>query len=487
MYYKDVSCYAQNSLKKIEGLGLGEIIPVDWMAIITVSKRGRLIFEGEIDYSNIGPYLHEYLKTHMAEIYRINDVSLAANNNERESLDIILSPIREEENYKVFFVVAGKNLRYREKDLKIVRFTTKIVYENVLLNNEIVQEKNYLRNIFDSTESAIISIDLQGKITTANKAVKAVFGIEPEKIVGNNYERYLGGKARKVLEEGMSYVQEHNNSFLAREILFTNKFRGKIVLDIAFTPLNDSKKNVVGIVLIIRDVTNKRVLERELEQLKQFAILGELAAGIAHDIKNPLMNIRGCARILEKSLLHQPGCQEFLEPIIHEVDRINEVVEQMLSYVDITKQNSYALLNINEVLNKCYNVILCHKESKHIVIERDLASELPLIRGNNVQLQQAFVNILLNAVQSIEKEGMIRIISSDISGEKRILISIIDNGIGISPREIGKIFAPFYSTKKNGTGLGLSIVEKVIKEHKGEIKINSKCNQGTRVDVFLPY
>ena len=269
-------------------------------------------------------------------------------------------------------------------------------------------------------------------------------------------------------------------------MVFSNTRGRRKIFSVAISPLNNSKNEVVGVVIIATDITTKKIMERQFEQIKQFAALGEVAAGVAHDIKNPLMSIRGCSRILQKELFDQPRHMKFLEPIIQEVDRINEVVEQMMSYGNIIEKNGYALIDINEVLEKCINVIHFHKGCKYITIQREFADELPLVKGNNVQLQQAFINILINAVQAIEAEGLIKIESHYEREKKHLHIVITDNGKGIKTNELKRIFMPFYTTKEQGSGLGLAIVKRVIKEHKGSTVIKSKPNMGTRVDVLLP-
>jgi signal transduction histidine kinase len=243
---------------------------------------------------------------------------------------------------------------------------------------------------------------------------------------------------------------------------------------------------VVGIVIVATDITTRKILEQQLDQLKHFASLGEITAGVAHEIKNPLMSIRGCSRLLQKELVDNPEYSKLVEPIIHEVDRINAVVEQMISYGHITKQTNYALIDVNEVLEKSITVVHFHQGSKYITIRKELAAGLPFARGHNVQLQLAFINILINAVQAIEQEGIIHIKTNYDKDRKCIRISIADNGQGIAVKDLRKVFRPFYTTKQSGKGLGLSIVNRVIKDHRGKITITSKLHQGTDTEVYLP-
>ncbi len=220
--------------------------------------------------------------------------------------------------------------------------------------------------------------------------------------------------------------------------------------------------------------------------MRQFVLLGELAAGVAHDIKNPLMSIRGCARLLEKNMIGHSYEMEFLRPIITEADRINEVIEQMLSYVYLTKEDSYDLVDLNAILDKCLNVIRFHKKTKQVILEKKLDPEIPFISGNNVELQQAFVNILINAMQAIEEEGRVVVETRYQKETDEIKITIADTGAGISPENMGRVFRPFFTTKKDGNGIGLSIVERVIKKHGGKIQLSSSPDVGTEFMLYLP-
>ncbi|QZY54002.1 two-component system sensor histidine kinase NtrB [Crassaminicella profunda] len=488
MHYSDVSCNVENTLKKMKRLEIDKTIHVDWLGIITFTMSGKFIIDGEMNCLKINNKLIvNLLRKKIRELEIIEDGIIFKFNENNRKINMIVSPIRAHENYKVFFICCTLDESYTERDLAIIKFVTKVSYENVLLDNEIIKERNYLKNLFNSVRSFIIGMDLNGNITTANLVACEVFGWQLKDIIGKNYSFFMDEEVKIKLQKSIGYVIDRNKSYYAKETIYSSSVGGKKIINLTISPINNNKDQVVGVVVIGTDVTKQKIYEREIEQLKQFAVLGELAAGVAHDIKNPLMSIRGCARILEKKLSEQLKYNEFIEPIIYEVDRINETIEQMLSYSFITKEENYSLLNINEVLEKCFNVIRFHKEFKYINIEKKFSKNLPLIKGNNVQLQQAFINILLNAVQAIEIEGVIRIESYNFEDENKVLVIISDNGNGIEKKEIDQIFQPFYSTKSGGTGLGLPIVKRVIEKHGGKIFVHSNVDKGTKFKVYLPY
>lgn len=487
MFYSDVSCNVKNTLENLESLELDKIIHADWMGLLTFTNDKRIFIDGCIDYKGLGnnliirikKYKEQILLQEKSEIYSINDGEM--------KFSVIISPIREQKNYKIFFMSCSLVEDYCDKDLITMDLITKVSYENVLLNNEIVKERNYLENIFNSTESVIISIDLNGKVTKANRAATDILGMKYEEIIKKDIYSILLYQQKEELEKGLEYVINYNKSYTYKESIFYSKNRGKIVIDVVLSPLDDKQNRVVGIVLVASDITKRKILERELEQVKQFALLGEVTAEVAHEIKNPLMSIRGCARILQKDLSENSKYDEFIQPIISEVDRANEVIEQMLSYARMNREYSRTSININEVIEKCANLLSFYKKGKYISIEKDFYEDVNLIEGNVVRLQQVFINILINAVQAIEKEGKIKIKTYNQEKMKKVVVVISDNGIGINPEKIGRIFQPYYSNKKGGTGLGLSIAKKIVEKHSGDIKVKSKLNKGTEFKILFTY
>lgn len=483
IFFSDLSCSPPNSFQKIESLGILNFVPMDWMALISITQK-KVSVDGEKNYKNLNSNkIIELIKSKTEELFKTDSSHLFNFRQENDRVSMMLIPIRSNSHYKVFFVCISDSETYHENTLQSFGIIIKLLYENILINNVKFQEDNYLANILNSTDSVVISTDLEGVITTANSAALKFY--RTKQMIGKNISDFFQNKDNKS-KAVIAQVASSNKCVRFKELLLTTHRGRQHVVNFSVSPLHNSKNYVVGVVIIGSDITAKRVLERQLEQLKQFALLGEVAAGVAHDIKNPLMSIRGCSKILQKTLHERLDCQEYLEPIIQQVDRINEVVEQLLAYGRIAEESNYTIVDINEILEKSINVIHFHRNLKHIVVEKQLAEELPFVQGHNVQLQQAFINILINAVQAIKQEGTITINSRYIESEKSILISISDNGEGIKAKDIKIIFRPFYTTKQPSRGLGLSIVDRVIKAHRGKIVIHSKFNIGTTFDVLLP-
>jgi len=484
MYFPDLSCNPSHTFRKIAALQISNIVPIDWMSLITITPK-KIVIDGEMHYTDVdSQQVIDLLKKDTEQLLLPNTGRLYSLQQSRKNLSVMIVPIRSQDFFRVYFACATFTKEYDTNNLFIMNMIMGIMYENVLLSNAKFQEENYLANILNSTESVVISLNLQGEITTANTAALKLF--QEKMVMGKHISELFEPHISDAICASVTQVGFSNSIVHFKDTLATTKSGNSHVLNIAFSPLHDSKKRVVGVVMIASDITDKRVLEKQIEQLKQFAMLGEVAAGVAHDIKNPLMSIRGCSKILRKQLSEQSDCLEFIDPIIQEVDRINEVVEQMVSYGRITEENTYTLVDINEVLEKSINVMRFHRDSKQIVIKKDLSRNIPFVRGHNVQLQQAFINILINAVQAIADEGTIKIKSEYVTGKKSIRVSITDTGKGIESKDLDNIFRPFFTTKQPTRGLGLSIVERVIQDHNGKIAITSLVNKGTTFNVILP-
>ncbi|MCT4566636.1 MAG: PAS domain S-box protein, partial [Maledivibacter sp.] len=358
MIYSDVSCIVENTLKKLIESRVDEMLKIDFFALITMTKYRKILIDGEINYSSVDhDIVIKLLQEKSDNLYKLEDGTTYKFFQNDKSIDIVVIPVRAQHNYKVFSIFCVVDESYTERDMALMKFLTKVTYENVLLDNEVVKERNYFENIFNSTEVAVMCWDLDGTINLANKATLDILGITPNDLIGQKYTILLTEEEKEVVANRIRSVVENNKICNAKNLLFTKYIYGEKYVDLSYCPINDNKNQVVGIMLIARDITKLKIYERQLEELKQFAVLGELATGVAHNIRNPLMSIRGCAKILEKKLSYEEKYNEFIKPIIDEVDRVDEKIKQMLSYSFITKEDIYSLLDINEVLEKCFNVV----------------------------------------------------------------------------------------------------------------------------------
>jgi len=222
--------------------------------------------------------------------------------------------------------------------------------------------------------------------------------------------------------------------------------------------------------------------EEQLLRASRLSALGELAAGLAHEIRNPLGSIRGTAEIVKDSTLSEEQRAEFATIMIREVDRLNQVVTNFLSFARPGAAGKDRC-DLNAVLNEIVEISTaeCQKNRVSVQLKR---MELPLVPAEADQLKQVFLNLLLNAVQAMPDGGHLEITTRQRNGTVAVIFA--DNGSGIPREIIGKIFNPFFSTRHSGTGLGLAISQRIIQAHGGQIDVASEVGKGTRFEVQLP-
>ncbi len=488
MYFFNITYDVENRLNYLRESGFDKILHSDWLGLITITNEKRVIVNSVNDYKYLGSTnIIKLLTLEEIDLINFNKGTFFTVTENNVDYNLILGVVCEWEGNKTVLVSCSFDKKYDEKELIIFNLLKKISYENVVLSNQMIKEKNYLQNIFDSTELGFISINLQGEIIKVNKIIYDELGVQSQDIIGKSFYGYLTSFQRKKMEKDIEYITFNNKRVTYKDIIFENKLGEKMILNMTISPLIDGQNHVYGVVIVITDITKTIILEKELEQVKKISLLGDVSSNIAHEIRNPLMGIRGCARILQKGIDKNNQQYEFMESIISEVDSANSVIERFLSYSRMNRNDTFTLIDLNEALEKCSNLIFFYKENKQIVVKKYLCENSPRIKANIVKLQQAFLNIFINSVQAIEDEGTITIKTSYDEIKKEIVAEISDTGCGIENDKIKGIFDPYITTKRDGTGLGLSITKKIIENNGGKIFVNSKKNLGTDFKIVFQY
>jgi two-component system sensor histidine kinase HydH len=227
--------------------------------------------------------------------------------------------------------------------------------------------------------------------------------------------------------------------------------------------------------------------EEQLRRAERLSTLGELAAEITHEIRNPLASIKGTAEILQDPSTPYSKREEFSQLMLEEVNRLNHVIENFLELARFQRLHREKT-NVNEILERILQIFDFQLGRKNITARTHFASDLPDIQLDASQMEQAVLNLLLNAVAAMPDGGMIELTTElhKIDGSEKVLIEIADTGAGISPEHLPYVFNPFFTTRSDGTGLGLSIVRRILKAHGGSVEISSETGKGTRVTLVLP-
>ena len=265
----------------------------------------------------------------------------------------------------------------------------------------------------------------------------------------------------------------------------------KITLGVSVVPLQQDKKTT-GVVLAINDITSSKQSQDTLWRIDRLANLGTLAAGMAHEIKNALV----AGKTFIDLLLEKNKDTELVQVVGRELGRIDAIVSRMLKFAGPDRPVIHPV-SVHEILDHSLRLVRTRQQDKLISLNQSFQADPDLVRGDDYQLQQAFVNLLLNALEAMGPHGTLTVStetmsadtagkSSKESGSRRVHITIADSGEGIAPEHLDRVFDPFFTTKSEGTGLGLPITRRIIEDHQGTVTVNSRPRKGTTFRIILP-
>ena len=331
--------------------------------------------------------------------------------------------------------------------------------------------KNLNDNILKSLDSGVVTLDLDGNVISANRMSKEILGLQSDEQV-LNHDIYDFFPALN-LENLISTKRE--------QILYTKSTGDKITLGFSSSLLQGDEDETQGYILIFQDLTEIKVLEDKLKNSEKLAILGQLASGLAHEIRNPLSAISGAIEILSSEVENSSDNLRLINVASSEIERMNLIVEDFSILTNPMLKEGMSV-DMSIILNETIDTFSKTLKRSDIDIERQIESEIYVI-GDSYRLKQSVWNLLLNAMQSITGQGVIRI--EALTEKENVIIKISDSGCGISQKNISNIFDPFFTTKNSGTGLGLVIVQKVIEGYNGKIDVVSAENEGSTFIITM--
>jgi two-component system nitrogen regulation sensor histidine kinase GlnL len=341
--------------------------------------------------------------------------------------------------------------------------------------------------ILDSINSAIVCLDQSLRVCYVNSTAEALFGASSSTLLGKDFDRLFSQVEFNTITSSLSDFWPQAQALTEHEARLTLSNGKSIIADYSIYPLDDTQPE--GITLVeIRPVDRQlQIAREEISQLHNRASQ-QFARGMAHEIQNPLGGIRGAAQLLEKEIT-QPSMKEYTDVIISEVDRLQALVKNMLGPNTKVDRKPVNILEILEHIRK----LLLAAEPDKFIIRRDYDPSIPELLADRDQLIQAFLNIALNAVQALEKDGEItfktrvgrQFTIGQTSHPLVMQVGIIDNGRGISSELGNTIFLPMVTDKAQGSGLGLTIAQEIISRHGGLIRPES-LTSGTMFSIFLP-
>jgi two-component system sensor histidine kinase HydH len=352
-----------------------------------------------------------------------------------------------------------------------------IVQNYYAVDRSLAEMKTYTENVVESMADGLISVNRERKIVTLNRKAAEFFGTTEEDLKNKEISKILGIDLDPLLKDQRGVLRDWG-------LKVAGESGTQIPLSLSVAPLKDENDQEMGSVILLRDLREIRDLQERVRRSERLASLGRLAAGVAHEIRNPLSAIRGFAQFFQSRFKGQEKEQEYAAVMVREVDRLNRVITALLDFAR-PKEPHRELQNAGEILEQTLKVLEAELAKRNIAVEKNLEGSLPKILVDRDQLSQALFNLLLNALESMEGGGRIRI-AMENADAKALAISISDTGRGIPKEDLERVFEPFFSTKRKGTGLGLAIVHQIVESHKGVIRVESREGEGTTFRITLP-
>jgi PAS domain S-box-containing protein len=361
---------------------------------------------------------------------------------------------------------------------------------------ELADLKSYTDNILASLTNGIVTVDLDGRVVTLNPAAELMTGFFAGEVIG----RYCTEVFAQTPELGEILMETIASRSATPGVSATLRRRNgrTLPVEISAAPLKGGEGKDLGVIAAIRDLTVVRELENRLRRSDRLAALGSLAAGLAHEIKNPLTSLLTFSRHLPRRFDDEQFRAKFQSMVPRELERINGIVERLLELARPTRLN-FAAVRVPALLERAAELYADEMESRGVQVARDYTRDLPALWVDAEALYQALVNLVRNALDAMpsggrltlragwaDDEHVVRPGRRPTLGVRRVRIEIEDSGVGISSDDADRIFNPFYTTKDGGTGLGLALTHKIVEDHGGSIDFRATAAGGTVFRIVLP-
>jgi two-component system sensor histidine kinase HydH len=326
----------------------------------------------------------------------------------------------------------------------------------------------------------LVATDAGGRLSAFNQTAEAILRRTASEVLGKPAEEILPGSCRDLF---LTLAAERR--LIEREIDCAVEEGRTIPLDIIATTLCEENGAFVGHVILFRDMTEIRRLEEEVARSRRLASLGSLAAGVAHEIRNPLSSIKGFATWFRERYRDNPEDRETADVMIREVDRLNRVITQLLEFARPLTMNRIPT-SLQALIRHALKMVEGEAQAKRVMVETDLSPEVGEIPLDADRMTQVLLNLFQNAIGAMDAGGLLRV-SLARRDERTVRITVADTGIGIPKEDLPRVFDPYFTTRSSGTGLGLAIVHKIVEAHGGEVRLESEPGQGTTAAVLLPF
>jgi len=370
--------------------------------------------------------------------------------------------------------------------------------QNYLLR--LAQEKGFLETVFNAIQEAIIVTDSRGRITYLNDVACEIFGLDGKDAIGKRLDERVRGldwdaltKTGTAVSRDMEIFYPTNRiiNFYVVPLIIERREGLSGIGDSAppeSTPAGKAAEHV-GHAMILRDITEHRRSEQQTIESERLNALTLLAAGVAHEIGNPLNSLHIHLQLMQRQAQKLDGAaraqlEESIDIARSEVSRLDSIVTQFLRAIRPSKPQ-FQPENVNNLVDEAVRFFAPEIQDRDMVVEQELRSDLPLLQLDRDQMKQAFYNVIKNSFEAMKRRGILRIRTD--RDDTHVLVSFTDTGGGMSPENLSHVFEPYFTTKASGSGLGLLIVRRIVREHGGELSIESNEGKGLTLTIRLPY
>jgi two-component system nitrogen regulation sensor histidine kinase GlnL len=346
--------------------------------------------------------------------------------------------------------------------------------------------QSYHEDLLSSLQDGVIVLDPHGRIVSINQAAEELTGFSLSQLLDRHLDEVfppLAALAARTLAMNRSHADLDGHVMRADG----TRLSVSTVVSLVSHPSGENR----GIVLVLRDLSRVRDMEEQLRRSDRLAALGVLAAGVAHEVRNPLVGVRAAAQLMEREPGFPPTLHEFTGIIIREVDRLNRIVGELLAFAGPRPLQRRAC-NINRILEEALGLLESAVQAGRVSVVRRYDPEVPPVAGDPDGLLQVFLNLIRNGIEAMPSGGELKVqsrferVAPQCGGRAAAVAEIADRGPGIAPEVRQQLFNPFFSTKDGGTGLGLPISVRIVEEHGGAIEVQSRAGGGTTFRVLLP-
>jgi len=328
----------------------------------------------------------------------------------------------------------------------------------------------YSENILQSVPSGVVSIDNSMKIKSVNQAAERILGINAREVIDRDFP--------EVFNEPLITLIRDKKTISRGEYPYVTKDNRHIWLGVSTSPLRNAAGETIGLIFVFTDLTDVKTLQEQVKLKERLTQLGEMSAGISHELRNSMSVISGYAKFLSKKV--ESSQKAAVDAILEEIKNMDLIISELLQFTKPAVLNT-SDIDLNRLINETVTATVGSNETIRVTIDTENSI---FIRADEVLLRQALTNILNNAIEAMPEGGNLEIKSRHL--KDRVIISIKDTGEGIPENIKEKIFLPFYTTKQKGIGLGLALVQKIILAHNGSIEVDSTKGQGTIFTITLP-